>query len=134
MWVYVRSNMRCKLTWTDVRGASVALGAMPNQAPWLCAGAVQRRRQAPQADLHVWALHARLASRLTWCPGRAQEWYEGTTKHRKLTWMYALGNCSLKANFDARPVELILSTFQAALLLLFNDGAAPPARKQPWCC
>lgn len=37
--------------------------------------------------------------------------------------MYALGNCSLKANFDARPVELILSTFQAALLLLFNNGA-----------
>ena len=36
--------------------------------------------------------------------------------------MYALGNCSLKANFDARPVELILSTFQAALLLLFNNG------------
>ncbi|KAK9839448.1 hypothetical protein WJX81_002626 [Elliptochloris bilobata] len=50
-----------------------------------------------------------------------KEWYEGTTKHRKLTWIYALGNCSLKANFDVRPVELILSTFQAALLLLFNN-------------
>lgn len=53
----------------------------------------------------------------------AQEWYEGSTKHRKLTWISALGTCSLKANFDARPTELILSTFQAALLLLFNSGA-----------
>lgn len=53
----------------------------------------------------------------------AQEWYEGSTKHRKLTWISALGTCSLKANFDVRPTELILSTFQAALLLLFNNGA-----------
>ena len=37
--------------------------------------------------------------------------------------MYALGNCTMKANFDVRSVELILSTFQAALLLLFNNGA-----------
>ena len=40
--------------------------------------------------------------------------------------MYALGNCTMKANFDVRPVELILSTFQAALLLLFNNGAGGP--------
>ncbi len=59
---------------------------------------------------------------------RAQEWYEASTKHRKLTWIYALGTCNLKANFDARPVELIMATFQAALLLLFNNRARAPAR------
>lgn len=48
--------------------------------------------------------------------------YEVTTKHRKLGWVYALGTCHVKANFDAKPIELILGTFQATLLLLFNTG------------
>ncbi|DBA74791.1 TPA: Cullin-1 [Trebouxia sp. C0005] len=49
-----------------------------------------------------------------------KEFYEHNTKHRKLGWVYALGTCHIKANFDAKPIELILSTFQASLLLLFN--------------
>lgn len=51
-----------------------------------------------------------------------KEFYEHNTKHRKLGWVYALGTCHIKANFDAKPIELILSTFQASLLLLFNTG------------
>lgn len=51
-----------------------------------------------------------------------KEFYEFTTKHRKLGWVYALGNAHVKANFDAKPIELILGTFQATLLLLFNTG------------
>ena len=51
-----------------------------------------------------------------------QEFYEASVKHRKLTWIYSLGNCHLKGNFDAKPIELIITTSQAALLLLFNDG------------
>lgn len=51
-----------------------------------------------------------------------KEFYEFTTKHRKLGWVYALGTCHVKANFDAKPIELILGTFQATLLLLFNTG------------
>lgn len=51
-----------------------------------------------------------------------KEFYEATTKHRKLSWIYALGTCHIKGNFKARPIELVLSTFQAALLLLFNQG------------
>eukprot|EP00873_Tetraselmis_striata_P023587 jgi/Tetstr1/443851/TSEL_031805.t1 len=50
-----------------------------------------------------------------------KEFYEATTKHRKLTWIYALGNCHIKGNFKAKPIELVLSTFQAALVLLFNQ-------------
>ena len=56
--------------------------------------------------------------------GMAQfrQFYEATNKHRKLGWVYALGTCHVKGNFDTRPVELILSTFQATLLHLFNGG------------
>eukprot|EP00873_Tetraselmis_striata_P034578 jgi/Tetstr1/454842/TSEL_000320.t1 len=50
-----------------------------------------------------------------------KEFYEATTKHRKLTWIYALGNCHIKGNFKAKPIELVLSTFQAAPVLLFNQ-------------
>ena len=54
--------------------------------------------------------------------GCVQEFYEISNKHRKLTWIYALGTCNVSANFDARTIDLVLTTFQATLLLLFNDG------------
>ncbi len=56
--------------------------------------------------------------------GFLQEFYEAMVKHRKLTWIYSLGNCNLKGNFDTKPIELIITTTQAALLLLFNEGTA----------
>ena len=40
---------------------------------------------------------------------------------RRLCWIYSLGMCHLKGNFDSKPVELVMSTMQAACLLLFND-------------
>lgn len=49
-----------------------------------------------------------------------KQFYESRTKHRKLTWIYALGMCHVMGAFDAKPIELIVSTFQAACLLLFN--------------
>ncbi|GAX75998.1 hypothetical protein CEUSTIGMA_g3441.t1 [Chlamydomonas eustigma] len=50
-----------------------------------------------------------------------KSFYE-TGNKRKLTWYYSLGTCHLKANFDARPIELVLGTQQAACLLQFNDS------------
>ncbi|XP_028894290.2 cullin-4A [Zeugodacus cucurbitae] len=40
---------------------------------------------------------------------------------RKLQWQPTLGNCVLKAQFDAGPKELLVSLFQGLVLLLFND-------------
>uniref|UniRef100_T1PIM5 Cullin-4A n=1 Tax=Musca domestica TaxID=7370 RepID=T1PIM5_MUSDO len=40
---------------------------------------------------------------------------------RKLQWQPTLGHCVLKARFDAGPKELMVSLFQALVLLLFND-------------
>jgi len=50
-----------------------------------------------------------------------KEWYETRTKHRKLTWIYALGQCMLVGKFTPKTIELQVSTFQAAALLLFNN-------------
>ncbi|XP_073810981.1 cullin 4 [Musca autumnalis] len=40
---------------------------------------------------------------------------------RKLQWQPTLGHCVLKSRFDAGPKELLVSLFQALVLLLFND-------------
>ncbi|XP_015087426.1 cullin-1-like [Solanum pennellii] len=50
------------------------------------------------------------------------EFYQTTTKHRKLTWIYSLGTCNVIGKFDSKTIELILGTYQAAVLLLFNSS------------
>lgn len=52
-----------------------------------------------------------------------KEFYETKTKHRKLTWIYSLGNCNINGKFESKTIELIVSTYQAAALLLFNNAA-----------
>ncbi|KAG6647804.1 hypothetical protein I3843_07G101200 [Carya illinoinensis] len=51
-----------------------------------------------------------------------KEFYETKTKHRKLTWIYSLGSCNVIGKFDSKTIELIVSTYQAAALLLFNNA------------
>ncbi|KAF6139115.1 hypothetical protein GIB67_009958 [Kingdonia uniflora] len=48
--------------------------------------------------------------------------YETKTKHRKLTWIYSLGTCNIIGKFDSKPIELIVTTYQASALLLFNTS------------
>mmetsp|Transcript_4340 Transcript_4340/g.5014 ORF Transcript_4340/g.5014 Transcript_4340/m.5014 type:complete len:742 (+) Transcript_4340:144-2369(+) len=50
-----------------------------------------------------------------------KEFYETMTQHRKLTWIYALGMCHVNTKFTPRPIELMMNTFQAAALMLFNN-------------
>ncbi|KAL4570334.1 hypothetical protein LXL04_025986 [Taraxacum kok-saghyz] len=49
-----------------------------------------------------------------------KEFYETKTKHRKLTWVYSLGTCNINGKFDPKTMELIVTTYQASALLLFN--------------
>ncbi|KAK9713588.1 hypothetical protein RND81_06G037600 [Saponaria officinalis] len=51
-----------------------------------------------------------------------KQFYATKTKHRKLTFIYSLGSCNLTAKFGAKTFELVLSTYQAAALLLFNTA------------
>ena len=46
------------------------------------------------------------------CIESFKAYYEIKTKHRRLMWIYSLGNCNLTARFDAKPIELIVSTYQ----------------------
>ncbi|KAJ3669563.1 hypothetical protein LUZ60_011513 [Juncus effusus] len=61
-----------------------------------------------------------LPSEMVRCVEVFKEFYEGKTKHRKLTWIYSLGTCNINAKFEAKNIELIVTTYQAATLLLFN--------------
>ncbi|KAJ4917459.1 Cullin-1 [Raphanus sativus] len=49
-----------------------------------------------------------------------KDFYENKTKGRKLTWIHSLGTCHVNGMFDQKPIELIVSTHQAVVLLLFN--------------
>ena len=48
--------------------------------------------------------------------------YLGKHSGRKLAWLNGLGHCVLRARFDKGEKELCTSTFQAAVLLLFNSA------------
>ncbi|KAI9206906.1 Cullin family-domain-containing protein [Polychytrium aggregatum] len=83
-------------------------------------------------DLHVNVLTARcwptyvplaltLPPELERCQEVFKEYYISRNKGRKLTWQHTLGHASLKAHFAKGDKELIASTAQAAILLLFNN-------------
>ncbi|KAF8533344.1 Cullin family-domain-containing protein [Trichophaea hybrida] len=49
------------------------------------------------------------------------EFYVAKHQGRKLTWRHALSHCVLKASFPKGNKDLLLSAFQAVVLLAFND-------------
>ncbi|KAJ8440631.1 hypothetical protein Cgig2_031048 [Carnegiea gigantea] len=51
-----------------------------------------------------------------------KEFYQTKTKHRKLTWVFSLGSCIVNGKFSQKTIELVLGTYQAATLLLFNTS------------
>ncbi|CAI0466802.1 unnamed protein product [Linum tenue] len=51
-----------------------------------------------------------------------REFYQTKTKHRKITWIYSLGTCNLIGKFEPKTMELIVTTYQASALLLFNTA------------
>mmetsp|Transcript_133 Transcript_133/g.406 ORF Transcript_133/g.406 Transcript_133/m.406 type:complete len:742 (+) Transcript_133:275-2500(+) len=63
-----------------------------------------------------------LPAEMVKCVEIFKEYYEEKTKHRKLAWIYSLGTCHLKGKFGSRWMELMISTYQAAVLLLFNHS------------
>ncbi|UKZ82327.1 hypothetical protein TrVFT333_010113 [Trichoderma virens FT-333] len=50
--------------------------------------------------------------------------YKNKHTGRVLTWKHSLAHCAIKATFPKGAKELLVSAFQAAVLLLFNDVAA----------
>ena len=52
-----------------------------------------------------------------------QTFYGTHNPHRRLNWIYSLGTVTIKGWFDKRPLELTMSTTQAAVCMLFNERA-----------
>ncbi|CAL5223551.1 g6084 [Coccomyxa viridis] len=50
-----------------------------------------------------------------------KEFYEETVKHRRLTWYYHSGLATIRGNFKQKPIDMLMSTTQAAVVLLFNS-------------
>ncbi|CAJ1878959.1 unnamed protein product [Sphenostylis stenocarpa] len=63
-----------------------------------------------------------LPSEMIRCLEVFKGFYETKTKHRKLTWIYSLGTCHVIGKFEVKNIELVLATYPAAALLLFNDA------------
>ncbi|KAI3804647.1 hypothetical protein L1987_26348 [Smallanthus sonchifolius] len=61
-----------------------------------------------------------LPAEMVKCVEVFREFYQTKTKHRKLTWIYSLGTCNINGKFEPKTVELIVTTYQASTLLLFN--------------
>ncbi|XP_057461540.1 cullin-1-like [Actinidia eriantha] len=61
-----------------------------------------------------------LPAEMVKCVEVFKEFYQTKTKHRKLTWIYSLGTCNINGKFEQKTIELIVGTYQAAALLLFN--------------
>ncbi|KAL9161360.1 hypothetical protein ABFS82_07G016600 [Erythranthe guttata] len=63
-----------------------------------------------------------LPAEMVKCVEVFREFYQTKTKHRKLTWIYSLGTCNINGKFEQKTIELIVTTYQAAALLLFNSS------------
>ncbi|KAG1338628.1 cullin-1 [Cocos nucifera] len=61
-----------------------------------------------------------LPAEMVKCVEVFKEFYQTKTKHRKLTWIYSLGTCNISGKFEPKTMELIVTTYQASALLLFN--------------
>ena len=80
-----------------------------------------------------WPTYTALTLRLPLPLERARDayasFYLGKHSGRKLAWLDSLGHCVLRARFDKGEKELCTSTFQAAVLLLFNDFESLTAKE-----
>ncbi|KAH6694040.1 cullin-4A [Plectosphaerella plurivora] len=52
---------------------------------------------------------------------RFEGWYNSKHDGRKLNWPHMLAHCSIKAKFPKGTKELLVSAFQAVVLVLFNE-------------
>ncbi|KAF8038202.1 hypothetical protein BT93_B0915 [Corymbia citriodora subsp. variegata] len=62
-----------------------------------------------------------LPAEMVKCVEVFREFYQTKAKHRKLTWIYSLGTCDIIGKFEPKTMELIVTTYQASALLLFNS-------------
>ncbi|KAI9370792.1 Cullin family-domain-containing protein [Aspergillus egyptiacus] len=94
---------------------------------------IQRERQTPlPVDLHVSVLSAsawpsypdvqvRIPPEISTAISDFQKFYDTKYNGRKLAWKHQLAHCQIRSRFPKGNKELVVSSFQAVVLLLFND-------------
>ena len=99
---------------------------------------IRERRERPPFDLNVSVLSAaswpsypdvpvRLPTEISQAQSKFAEFYNSKYNGRKLQWKDSLAHCQLKARFPRGDKEIVVSSFQAIVLLLFNN-----TKKQIW--
>ncbi|KAM0944690.1 putative cullin protein, neddylation [Dioscorea sansibarensis] len=51
-----------------------------------------------------------------------KQFYQTRTKRTRLSWLYSLGTCTIVGKFKPKTMDLIVTTLQASVLLLFNSS------------
>lgn len=62
-----------------------------------------------------------LPAEMAKCVQTFKDFYGSRTSERKLTFIYSLGSCNVIGKFQHKPIELVVTSYQAAVLLLFNE-------------
>mmetsp|Transcript_14790 Transcript_14790/g.20982 ORF Transcript_14790/g.20982 Transcript_14790/m.20982 type:complete len:773 (-) Transcript_14790:2160-4478(-) len=63
-----------------------------------------------------------LAPEMSKCMGVFKEWHDNKHQKRKLTWMFSLGNATVRAVCAKKSIDLLVTTLQAVALNAFNGG------------
>lgn len=90
------------------------------------------RKERPPVDLNVSVLSAaswptypdvsvRIPSIVATSIADFEKFYHNKHTGRKLNWKHQLAHCQIRARFPKGYKELVVSSFQAIVLLLFND-------------
>ena len=93
---------------------------------------LEERRKKPVVDLNVnvlsasaWPTYPDVAVEVPRDIQKAtadfEEHYKMKHTGRRLAWKHALAHCQLKAQFPRGNKEIVVSSFQAIVMLLFND-------------
>ena len=56
------------------------------------------------------------------CMSTFRDWHDNKHQKRKLTWVFSLGNATVRAVFGKKTYDLQVTTLQAVALNAFNDG------------
>lgn len=66
--------------------------------------------------------HINLPAEMLKCIQVFKEFYSTRTQNRKLRWINSIGTCNIEGKFESKTIHLIVSTYQAAVLMLFNSA------------
>jgi cullin 1 len=56
------------------------------------------------------------------CVDTFAKWYDSKTQHRRLKWIHAIGEATVRGNFSKKGCDMVVTTLQAVTLVFFGDN------------